>query len=871
MERKVEKYLKSSFELSVEQVKNHYLVAKVTNAQVYTAGPFLKAVDPAAYPDYATIITDPMDLAKITKNIKNNKYSIAETSSASTAILSILHDMELIRTNAHTYNASPESVEIRIMADCLRNYFRYLLRVCLKLFQQLSSDPSLVSYMIHLPEVEDFLTEYDTEDVFKFLSVSGIKIDDIIEKAGLFKQLGVKSSSPEVRNTINEVTAVNLPPKASSPTPPPVTPKSKAARGGSKASSNKGNMAAAAAATFVPPSLEDVKPVKNKRSISHMSVDEPLVGEISPSLLPPPLTATRSRSNTGPASKRRKGATAMEESHDVYDQESSSGHHLFIQPPLPSSSTMDDNDDMFMLQDTPLTRTSTKGSSMLSPGPSSSSKQQQQQAFASSLTASGKLVWEEAANDVLKTLSRHPYVDATKPTAAADFFHPVIEINPHIAEDYLKIIHKPMDLNTIRHRLEIGSILDSQEFYELILRVFQNALDYNAPHIESQYAMKLVDQCRHLVNYSKWLCLEYLPLQDDTSLLGSSENAEYLGDLRISCRDKARKAREEIVSSAYFHELSSFGGGNPYSECKKLLKDLERTNKKQELIQLSYFIQPVDVSLVTDYLVYVRQPADLSTIKYRLDGTEPSSQIINQAINRHASRYQKIHDFITDIRRVFSNAKLYNKNHLESDTTQISKAIYEAATIFEEKLENLLPRFTLGLTDRIECCRLQNKEFRQMEESKRLRKLKDEEETRQLEQAMIEDYKKSDKMFAADYDIDMKRKQTEKLLKAQVDAKKMSVIEGTSTIIKSTIQDELLADDLSSPNLSPEISPTSLHPHGDKGNENKAIPCLVYGYGIGGQIPKRFQENLETKALLRRRAWDFFPVEMTNNKPAVIS
>jgi hypothetical protein len=311
------------------------------------------------------------------------------------------------------------------------------------------------------------------------------------------------------------------------------------------------------------------------------------------------------------------------------------------------------------------------------------------------------------------------------------------------------------------------------------------------------------------------------------------------------------------------------GGGNAYSECKKLLKDLERANKKQELIQLSYFIQPVDVSLVTDYLVYVRQPVDLSTIKYRLDGTEPSSQIINSAINKHASRYGKIHDFLTDIRRVFSNAKLYNKNHLESDTTQISKAIYEAATIFEEKLEHLLPRFTLGLADRLECCRLHNKEFRQIEESKRLRKLKDEEETRQLEQAMIEDYKKSDKMFAADYDIDMKRKQTEKQLKAQVDAKKMSVIEGTSTINKSTMQDELLADDLSSPNLSPEISPTSRHPHGDKGNENKAIPCLVNGFGIGGQIPKRFQENLETKALLRKKAWDFFPVEMTNNKPSV--
>ena len=48
--------------------------------------------------------------------------------------------------------------------------------------------------------------------------------------------------------------------------------------------------------------------------------------------------------------------------------------------------------------------------------------------------------------------------------------------------------------------------------------VFQNAVDFNEPHVaDSEYAQMVVPRCKHMVRYVKWLCLESLPLLDDTT------------------------------------------------------------------------------------------------------------------------------------------------------------------------------------------------------------------------------------------------------------------------------------------------------------------------------------------------------------------
>ena len=126
---------------------------------------------------------------------------------------------------------------------------------------------------------------------------------------------------------------------------------------------------------------------------------------------------------------------------------------------------------------------------------------------------------------------------------------------------------------------------------------------------------------------------------------------------------------------------------------------------------------------------------------------------------------------------------------------------------------------------------------------------------------MIEDYKKTDKMFAADFDIELKKKQTEKQLKAQLEAKKLAALQADG-IMKAAAADDVLADDLSSPNLSPEMSPAIT----DKPLDFANVPSLVYGFGVAGTVPKPFQYLLDAKVVLRRKAWDFFNSESTNVK-----
>lgn len=73
--------------------------------------------------------------------------------------------------------------------------------------------------------------------------------------------------------------------------------------------------------------------------------------------------------------------------------------------------------------------------------------------------------------------------------------------------------------------------------------------------------------------------------------------------------------------------------------------------------------------------------------------------------DKTAKRYSKYGEFVSDLRRVFSNAIKYNSAHLASDTTGITKLVYEAAQFLQEKLEGLLAPFTVHLADRIERAR----------------------------------------------------------------------------------------------------------------------------------------------------------------------
>lgn len=67
----------------------------------------------------------------------------------------------------------------------------------------------------------------------------------------------------------------------------------------------------------------------------------------------------------------------------------------------------------------------------------------------------------------------------------------------------------PLDLTTLLHRLESFMIKDAEEFFSMLVGVFDNAMQI----IQKSPLLKhLVKRLEHLIVYVKWLCLEILPL-----------------------------------------------------------------------------------------------------------------------------------------------------------------------------------------------------------------------------------------------------------------------------------------------------------------------------------------------------------------------
>jgi hypothetical protein len=151
------------------------------------------------------------------------------------------------------------------------------------------------------------------------------------------------------------------------------------------------------------------------------------------------------------------------------------------------------------------------------------------------------------------------------------------------------------------------------------------------------------------------------------------------------------------------------------------MKDIERCRTSLERIQLTYFIYPVNEQALSDYSVYVRNPIDLSTIKFKLDGTLPGVQTICELINKQIPKYSYFSEFLTDVRRVFTNSLKYNKEHLLTDSTGVTKLVLEAAESLGARVELLIPMFTVHLADRIERIRIAYEEIETKENVNRIR------------------------------------------------------------------------------------------------------------------------------------------------------
>ena len=103
---------------------------------------------------------------------------------------------------------------------------------------------------------------------------------------------------------------------------------------------------------------------------------------------------------------------------------------------------------------------------------------------------------------------------------------------------------------------------------------------------------------------------------------------------------------------------------------------------------------------------------DLGTVKNKLEKTSPAST--SSSASGYTSKdidpatiakYENYYEFLCDCRRIFSNAIKYNAAHIDSDSTGLSKLVHDAAITLQEKLEGLIPMFTMNLVDKVEILR----------------------------------------------------------------------------------------------------------------------------------------------------------------------
>ena len=186
--KRSEKYLKATIKVCLTRVKDHFMINATSGMKVSTSFPFLKAVDPTLYPDYATVVMNPMDLARMEKKLNGDKYS---------SIPLVVADIELIKQNAYIYNTGINGLEVRIMADALVNFFKYLLKSCMRVLQS-SGDTAVIEIILN-GETRNCLnldSSEITKDVSDYLKLVGSTGEQLVGRASLLS-LTINKESKE--------------------------------------------------------------------------------------------------------------------------------------------------------------------------------------------------------------------------------------------------------------------------------------------------------------------------------------------------------------------------------------------------------------------------------------------------------------------------------------------------------------------------------------------------------------------------------------------------------------------------------------------------------------------------------------------------
>lgn len=258
-------------------------------------------------------------------------------------------------------------------------------------------------------------------------------------------------------------------------------------------------------------------------------------------------------------------------------------------------------------------------------------------------------------NVVLKSLWKHHY---SWP------FHQPVDVVALKLPDYHKIITSPMDLGTIKQRLENNYYNSASECMQDFNTMFTNCYVYNKP-TDDIVLMTLALEKIYLQKVAQ------MPPKEMEAFPHTGKGRGR-GRGRKSCTPETNKTQEtpgRAVSplKAIREAGKKRGLSGELQYCSNILKEMQ--SKKHSAYAWPFY-HPVDTKALKldDYHLIIKHPMDLSTIKKKLE----------------TGQYQDAQGFAVDMRLIFSNCYKYNPPN--NQVVALARKLQE---VFEEMFGEL--------------------------------------------------------------------------------------------------------------------------------------------------------------------------------------
>ncbi|XP_038124171.1 bromodomain-containing protein 3-like [Cyprinodon tularosa] len=280
---------------------------------------------------------------------------------------------------------------------------------------------------------------------------------------------------------------------------------------------------------------------------------------------------------------------------------------------------------------------------------------------------------------VVKALWRHQF--------AWPFYQPVDAVGLGLS-DYHEVITSPMDLGTIKKRLENNYYRSSSECLQDFNTMFTNCYIYNKP-TDDIVLMALALEKIFLQKVSQMPQKEEEIIQPAGRGRGKNitpSGKRMRGDSvtkTISPLSRNFEKKEEPQKTVEVGGLKE-----QLKYCSDILKEL--LSKKHSAYAWPFY-EPVDAKALGlhDYHNIIKNPMDLGTVKKKMDGGE----------------YQDEHQFAADVRLIFSNCYKYNpSHHTVVGMARKLQGVFEQkfAKMPEEHIEVIAPGSTIKQIHRSE-------------------------------------------------------------------------------------------------------------------------------------------------------------------------